>query len=308
MNLRSPKVLIRILMLLFLLGTSTPAQAVYGGSDATNNPIVVGILPAQSATQAGCSGALVAPRIIFTAAHCLTGDPSQLWVAQPGSDLRDLSKVRIQAERFFTPVDFSVKTFPYQNDFGVITLKTAFDGYTPLLFASLSDITQWATAGDSVIHIGYGCTSMVDKPPCKPTSPTPNEFTTTFEKVTPPQFMTLKPQTFSMTKISVQKTICGGDSGSPVLKSQGGSWIYIGAQSSSNGAGCTPTCEINCVATQVLPAANLEMVKEAFSSVKMQLATPSAVQKKTSITCIKGKLTKKITALKPTCPSGYKRK
>jgi hypothetical protein len=31
-------------------------------------------------------------------------------------------------------------------------------------------------------------------------------------------------------------------------------------------------------------------------------------EKKTTITCIKGKLTKKITAVKPKCPSGYKKK
>jgi hypothetical protein len=30
--------------------------------------------------------------------------------------------------------------------------------------------------------------------------------------------------------------------------------------------------------------------------------------KKTSITCVKGKLTKKITAVKPVCPVGYKKK
>jgi hypothetical protein len=28
--------------------------------------------------------------------------------------------------------------------------------------------------------------------------------------------------------------------------------------------------------------------------------------KKTAITCVKGKLTKKVTAVKPKCPSGYK--
>jgi hypothetical protein len=29
---------------------------------------------------------------------------------------------------------------------------------------------------------------------------------------------------------------------------------------------------------------------------------------KTSITCVKGKTTKKVTALKPVCPAGYKKK
>jgi hypothetical protein len=41
--------------------------------------------------------------------------------------------------------------------------------------------------------------------------------------------------------------------------------------------------------------------------------TPSAVAKpaaakKTSITCIKGKTSKKVTAVKPMCPKGYKKR
>jgi hypothetical protein len=34
----------------------------------------------------------------------------------------------------------------------------------------------------------------------------------------------------------------------------------------------------------------------------------SAPTKKTSISCVKGKSVKKVTALKPTCPAGYKKK
>ena len=34
----------------------------------------------------------------------------------------------------------------------------------------------------------------------------------------------------------------------------------------------------------------------------------AAAQKKTTITCVKGKLSKKITAVKPKCPTGYKLK
>jgi hypothetical protein len=41
-------------------------------------------------------------------------------------------------------------------------------------------------------------------------------------------------------------------------------------------------------------------------SVKLtQAATPA---KKTTITCVKGKLTKKVTAVGPKCPAGYKKK
>ena len=36
--------------------------------------------------------------------------------------------------------------------------------------------------------------------------------------------------------------------------------------------------------------------------------TASTAAKKTTITCVKGKTTKKVTAVKPKCPSGYKKK
>jgi hypothetical protein len=35
---------------------------------------------------------------------------------------------------------------------------------------------------------------------------------------------------------------------------------------------------------------------------------PTPVAKKTTITCVKGKLTKKVTAVNPKCPTGYKKK
>lgn len=42
---------------------------------------------------------------------------------------------------------------------------------------------------------------------------------------------------------------------------------------------------------------------------KAELDAKAAVAvKKTTITCVKGKLTKKVTAVKPTCPKGYKKK
>jgi membrane protein involved in colicin uptake len=37
-------------------------------------------------------------------------------------------------------------------------------------------------------------------------------------------------------------------------------------------------------------------------------AKVEAAKKKTTITCVKGKLTKKVTAINPKCPAGYKKK
>jgi hypothetical protein len=50
-----------------------------------------------------------------------------------------------------------------------------------------------------------------------------------------------------------------------------------------------------------------EKAIEAPSPTPSVSAKPAAA-KKTSITCIKGKTSKKVTAVSPTCPKGYKKK
>jgi hypothetical protein len=50
------------------------------------------------------------------------------------------------------------------------------------------------------------------------------------------------------------------------------------------------------------PSIRIKMSKNAIGP-----AQPMAL-KKTTITCVKGKTTKKITAINPNCPSGYKKK
>ncbi len=309
------KTLVGAFLAFTLVASGTPAIAIYGGTPATNNPIVVGLLNSQSATLAGCSGALVAPRIVMTASHCLTRPAENIWISAPGTDLRETNTLRIQGEKYFIPANFSMTSFPYQNDFGIIILKSPFPNTQTLEIASLVQVNTWMSEESSVIHVGYGCTALVESPPCRVTSPTPYQLTTVFSKEVPNQFDSLVKGTFSATKISVDKTICGGDSGSPVLKEVSGKLIYVGSQSSSNGAGCTKTCNIVCVATQGLPSANVELVESAFRYVAAVTASPTPTQaavtpaaKKSTIICIKGKLTKKISNVSPKCPAGYKKK
>jgi secreted trypsin-like serine protease len=290
-----------------------PAVAILGGSDATGNSVVVGLLRSPTATSAGCSGGLIASRIVFTAAHCLTGSADSVWVAQPGSDLRDITTKRIQGEKFYIPAGFNPSVFPMQNDFGIIVLKESFANFENIKVATSEEIAKWVAEESNVLHVGYGCTAKVTRPPCGVTSPTPNKIETTYESRIADQFKSLIVGTFTSTRISIEKTICGGDSGSPLLKDIAGKWIYLGAQSSSNGAGCTPECGVICVATQGLPAANKELVTSAYAyigvtspEIKTQLPVGKTSLK--SITCIKGKLVKKVSALKPVCPIGYKKK
>lgn len=301
---------------------ATPSQAIVGGKSALQNPYVVGLLRGQFATSSGCSGALVAPQIVFTAAHCLGGPAQNFWVAQPGSDLRDTQTLRIQVREYKVPRDFSSARFPYSNDFGVLILESPFPGATPLKIASSDQVAKWMNEEAAVLHVGYGCTELVDAPPCKETSPVPNQLETTLLKRVPQQFAELRVGTYSLTKISVERSICGGDSGSPLLRNQDGDWIYVGAQSSSNGAGCTKTCNEICAASQGLPSANPELLEQiaSFLNLPAQVVKPNPTitvsakptfqapsKKKITITCTKGRTVKRVTGTNPKCPAGYRK-
>jgi len=51
-----------------------------------------------------------------------------------------------------------------------------------------------------------------------------------------------------------------------------------------------------------------EAIAAAGLEAKQKAAAKTAAMKKTTITCFKGKLSKKVTAVKPKCPAGYKKK
>ena len=55
-------------------------------------------------------------------------------------------------------------------------------------------------------------------------------------------------------------------------------------------------------------AAEKASAAKLIAELQAQVAKLAAAQKQTTITCVKGKITKKVTGLKPVCPSGYKKK
>jgi hypothetical protein len=57
------------------------------------------------------------------------------------------------------------------------------------------------------------------------------------------------------------------------------------------------------------PTLRVKLSQDAVVPTPTATVTPkSATSKKTTITCIKGKTIKKVTAVNPKCPSGYKEK
>jgi membrane protein involved in colicin uptake len=60
---------------------------------------------------------------------------------------------------------------------------------------------------------------------------------------------------------------------------------------------------------QLEAEAKAKVEAEAKAKVEAEAkAKAETTKKKTTITCVKGKLTKKVTAINPKCPAGFKKK
>lgn len=106
---------------------------------------------------------------------------------------------------------------------------------------------------------------------------------------------------FSKAPISATVSIVSADGTAQVATTtvnEKNGWLYL----SANGF------------TYSAPTVRVKLTQEAEKPVVTPTPTPSvskapiAVPKLLTISCVKGKITKKVTAVKPVCPSGYKKK
>jgi hypothetical protein len=106
---------------------------------------------------------------------------------------------------------------------------------------------------------------------------------------------------------------CPGDSGGPITTVYKGDLIYLGqglagANVYACGAGDAKSKEntLDSFGWFSPIHKHLDLLKEAEAFVAQKTSTE--VKTKVSITCVKGKLAKKVTAISPKCPAGYKKK
>ena len=124
---------------------------------------------------------------------------------------------------------------------------------------------------------------------------------------------------------------CGGDSGGSVTTTYKGEEIYLSVTPNGmNGYACGATGyfdgkggigyaspiydhldilkEAEDFVAAALAQESIEKAKAKPSPTPTPIAKPIAAPKKSTITCVKGKTSKKVTAVSPKCPTGYKKK
>jgi len=324
-----------VLVSMLLIQSISPANASLGAQVNLDNPRVVPIFGQDGASEvrlmAGWSGFLYSPRIVFSAAHShyrfdnngnrILNEPAFITVGKPNSSAKS-AEGRVKVIKTFV-ANFT----QFGNDFIVLVLDRDLATVSPAKLMTAEIEAELVNARAEVVFHGYGeyrdrC-APGEKNPCKKDWNNLNQRTSELPRIARLNLAPLSDSYFSWLtpniRAELQETVisnpqgCPGDSGGPITTAYKGELLYLGmgldaANVYACGAGDAESKENDPDSFGWFSPIykHLDLLKEAEAYVAQQPSTP--VKTKESITCAKGKLIKKVTAVSPKCPAGYKKK
>ena len=227
--------LLAALSLSTITGTSVAAPRLMQGTPALGEPYTAQLIVLGTTNYEMCSAAIWKPRVLLTAAHCLTdsgsGTPaanSRIFVMPPGVNSPlvyasgPVGAARVRVLNAYLGQNYvEASKLVVGNDIAAVVLDSdlATSPFTRL--ADRTEIEQWAKTQRETQIVGYGITSLTDTAPAIPRS-----------------------GTFLLSEIQVERRAtngwvtwsnpvngvdtCPGDSGSPQFVSTGTSTLLIG--------------------------------------------------------------------------------
>jgi secreted trypsin-like serine protease len=188
-------------------------QAITNGSTDSGDPAVVSIIDATDLID--CTGTLIGPRLVLTAAHCLEGGALHE-VRFGASAISPTFSVAVSEQQEHPMFDPSTLA----HDVGVVWLASAVKDITPALVAGQSDLPS---VGESVQVVGFGRTGPLigDEPD------------DSHDKV----IGTARVESIDATRVELApdpSQPCSGDSGGPVLARRPEGTVIMAVTSSGN--------------------------------------------------------------------------
>jgi hypothetical protein len=298
-----------LLVSVFAFSNVPSAGAIYGGTSALSDPRVVGFVENRDSNTTLCSGALVSDRVAVSVAHCFLNRPNLLAIT-PGSKAsgeREVFKISqvIFVPGYFTECgDLNNPDNHYEctvkDDFVFVLFEKDVISNYKVEIANKIDVEEVKSQNGPLILYGYGFTNSL-----RDLTGNPKKLGSSARlKLIGPEGHLLPPEEkILMFTEELKNSVCTGDSGGPVYS--GNKIVSV----INSGNGCGPTEVANGgMSTVIYQYLYLLEAAEKAAAEKAAAEKAAAAMKKTTITCVKGKLTKKVTAVNPKCPGGYKKK
>lgn len=326
------KKIIASLLALALINIPMNANAVENGVSAEGDPRIVSLYKGYGSPGSifidfpMCSAYLISDRIVATAQHC-TMDPqrngprdaSELFVGYPGEKSNATDGRHISVSAVYRASDYKrydLRTdLSYTNDVAVLVLAKPIPNVTKAKLLSQKELAEYASTNPEIWIGGYGYQNVSDRDipankrfviPAK----APAKFAGTDEYKTAITTWKTKwnrknyqESLVGLTMPVATGTICDGDSGSGFWSVSGTETIYLGVM---NGPLGSTNCEGRAADSPItyIGFHPTYQYQSLFDSAEKFI---KGIPVKKIIICKKGKLTKKVTAVKPKCPTGYKK-